>query len=235
MRLTGAEIKKNLRPNIWQKLTGQPANITIIPFDEKCLGPNNYDIHLYPELKVFTATIPNGMKPALEFIPGHEYSMRDWFVSDEAYAEYLAHPENFDQRNPKFMVNPFENKETVSIMIPKDGLILSPQVGYLGATVECVGGRNLIPSIDGKSSIGRNFILTHHTAGGGHDGFCGQWTLEIAVMYPTLVKAGMRIGQFYFDKFVGKRKSYDKNNLAGYNNQTGPKSPPPIPVSDELV
>jgi dCTP deaminase len=126
-------------------------------------------------------------------------------------------------RNPRFMINPFDkSKEIINIAIPESGLILSPYIGYLGNTVEYTETHNLFPYIDGKSSLGRNFMLVHFTAGRGDDGFCGQWTLEINCVYPMLVKKGMRCGQIYYEESIGARKPYDKNPLSHYNGQCGP-------------
>ena len=131
-------------------------------------------------------------------------------------------------RNLKFSRH--QTHETVDIKIPDTGLILSPTIGYLGSTLEYTETRNLFPYIDGKSSIGRNFILNHHTAGRGDDGFCGEWTLEIRTLYPTVVYPYMRIGQIYYEEFIGDRKPYNKNTTSHYNGQRGPTPAAPIPI-----
>ena len=71
-------------------------------------------------------------------------------------------------------------------------------------------------------------MLNHHTAGRGDDGFCGQWTLEIRVLCPTLVMPYMRIGQIYYEQFRGKRKPYDENPHSHYNAQSGPTPAAPL-------
>lgn len=223
MQLTGPEIKKQMNQSTWQKLTGQPANIVIKPFDENCLGSNSYDLHLDKTLKVYKNTIPKGMKPAIEFDKNKKYSMEDWFESKMDYINYQINPWDYDIRNPNFLLDPTDKvKETIEIEIPESGLILSPEIGYLGSTVEWTETYKLFPYIDGKSSTGRNFILNHHTAGRGDDGFCGTWTLEIKVLHPTVLYPNMRIGQIYYEKFTGKRKPYNLNPNSHYNGQRGP-------------
>ena len=214
MQLTGPEIEKRM----------SNKDIVIKPYNPECLGSNSYDLHLNNLLRVYKHTLPKGMKPAIVFEQGKTYSMRDWFETPYAYEDYTLRPENYDIRNPKFLLNPFDEQshETIDVIIPESGLILSPDIGYLGSTLEYTETRNLFPYIDGKSSIGRNFILNHHTAGRGDDGFCGQWTLEIRVLYPTVVKPNMRIGQIYYETFIGDRKPYDKNPASHYNGQIGP-------------
>lgn len=228
MQLTGPEILRRM-----QLKTNQKPDIIIVPFNEKCLGSNSYDLHLSDTLKVYKHTLPKGMKPAIEYKGNRDkHSMRDWFKSYFYYIYYLYCKQKFDIINPKFLIDPCdeESHETIDIKIPETGLILSPNIGYLGSTVEYTETRNLFPYIDGKSSVGRNFILNHHTAGRGDDGFCGTWTLEIKTLYPTILYPNMRIGQIYYDTFIGERKPYNLNKESHYNGQTAPTAAALIPI-----
>ena len=229
MQLTG--------PEILRRIEQDNGDIVIKPFDLRCLGSNSYDLHLGDTLRVYKHTIPVGMKPAIEYHNGKaQFTMHDWFESDQAYEDFLKQPELFNVINPKYLIDPTNPKhhETINIKIPESGLVLSPNIGYLGTTVEYTETRNLFPYIDGKSSVGRNFILNHHTAGRGDDGFCGQWTLEIKTLYPTVVYPYMRIGQIYYEKFSGNRMPYDKNPASHYNKQSGPTAAAAIPIDDFL-
>ena len=231
MQLTGPEILRRMQ-TYNKNNPGYKPDIVIAPFDEKCLGSNSYDLHLGDLLKVYKHTIPVGMRPIIEYHGGRKYSMRDWFKSYNDYLNYHKNPELFDIRNPQYLLDPCDaqSHETVDIKIPTNGVILSPLVGYLGHTVEYTETYNLFPYIDGKSSVGRNFILNHHTAGRGDDGFCGQWTLEIRVLHPTVVYPNMRIGQIYYEQFVGERKPYNENASSHYNGQMGPTPAAVIPI-----
>ena len=235
-QLSGPEIKRQMKRTWWQKFTNQPPNILIRPFTEELLGSNSYDLRLGNILRIYKNTLPPGMRPAIKLEEGKIYdprnAMREWFYTNEDYDLYMRRPDIFDPRNPAYTVFPFKSnkKETIDIEIPKSGLILSPFTGYLGATVEYTETFRLFPYIDGKSSIGRNFILTHFTAGRGDDGFCGTWTLEIACKYPTPVKPGMSIGQIYYDRFKGKRKPYHLNPKSHYSGQTLPKAASVVPI-----
>ena len=51
------------------------------------------------------------------------------------------------------------------IEIPKDGLVLSPHQLYLGRTAERTATHNLVPQIEGRSSVGRLGLFVHVTAG----------------------------------------------------------------------
>ena len=41
------------------------------------------------------------------------------------------------------------------LLIPKDGIILEPNCLYLGRTIEYTETKNLVPMLEGRSSIGR--------------------------------------------------------------------------------
>ncbi len=230
MQLTGPEIKRVMNEPHPYNPNGHP-NIVIKPFFEECLGSNSYDLHLAPVLKIYKNTIPTGMKSIIKYDSNRQdYSMRDWFETAYDYEEFVLRPVSFDIRNPKYLLDPAKKNETIEIKIPETGAILNPSIGYLGSTVEYTETFNLFPYIDGKSSIGRNFILNHHTAGRGDDGFCGNWTLEIHTVYPTVVYPGMRIGQIYYEQFTGKRKPYHKNTASHYRDQSGATAAAPVPI-----
>ena len=55
--------------------------------------------------------------------------------------------------------------------IPNDGLVLSPNQLYLGRTTEYTETKNLVPMIEGRSSLGRLGLFVHITAGFGDIGF----------------------------------------------------------------
>ncbi len=101
-----------------------------------------------------------------------------------------------------------ETNPTREIIIPESGFAMQPGILYLGSTIEYTETRNLIPAIDGRSSVGRLGIEIHRTAGFGDVGFYGTWTLEITVVQPTIVYPGMRIGQLYYENVEGKFENY---------------------------
>lgn len=84
------------------------------------------------------------------------------------------------------------------ILIPEDGFLLMPDILYLGVTEEYTETHASVPFLEGKSSTGRLGINIHATAGKGDVGFCNTWTLEISVVHPVRVYAGMPIGQLIF-------------------------------------
>lgn len=87
---------------------------------------------------------------------------------------------------------------TEEVCIPEDGLVLEPNRLYLGKTVEYTRTENLVPMLEGRSSVGRLGLFVHITAGFGDVGFSGFWTLEIFCVQPIRVYPGIEICQIYY-------------------------------------
>jgi dCTP deaminase len=94
------------------------------------------------------------------------------------------------------------------IRIPEDGLVLTPNQLYLGRTVERTETHNLVPMIEGRSSIGRLGLFVHVTAGFGDVGFCGYWTLEMFAVQPVKIYPGVPICQIFFHQIAGDITEY---------------------------
>ena len=101
-----------------------------------------------------------------------------------------------------------KNHETENILIPEDGLLLKPGKLYLGRTKEHTKTNNLVPMLEGRSSIGRLGMFVHITAGFGDVGFEGFWTLEIFVVQPLRIYPNVEICQIYFHKIEGDFENY---------------------------
>jgi dCTP deaminase len=97
---------------------------------------------------------------------------------------------------------------TRRLTIPPEGLVLNPQQLYLGRTVEYTETRNLIPMIEGRSSIGRLGLFVHITAGFGDVGFRGYWTLEMFAVQPVRIYPGVPICQIIYHQIVGDVREY---------------------------
>ncbi|MFK7972269.1 MAG: dCTP deaminase [Bacteroidia bacterium] len=100
--------------------------------------------------------------------------------------------------------------------IPEEGFVLEPNTLYLGVTQEYTETHAHVPFLEGKSSSGRLGIHIHATAGKGDVGFCNTWTLEITVVHPVRVYAGMPIGQLIYFELQGE-------TLRPYNTKPGAK------------
>lgn len=106
-----------------------------------------------------------------------------------------------------------------TIKIPKEGLVLEPGKLYLGRTMEFTETHNLVPMLEGRSSIGRLGIYIHVTAGFGDVGFCGCWTLEIQCVQPVRIYPFVDIGQVYYHTIEGEYEDYSSKGK--YQGATG--------------
>ena len=158
MILTGKEIKKRLNKDIF-----------IDPFDENCINPNSYNLHLSNELLVYD-------EDALDM----------------------------KRKSP-----------TRSIEIPESGFVLQPGQLYLSRTVEFTKTYNLVPMLEGRSSIGRLGIYVHITAGFGDIGFEGYWTLEIHSLMPIKIYPYIEICQIFYHETVGQIENYKSSKYQG--------------------
>lgn len=94
------------------------------------------------------------------------------------------------------------------MVIPPEGLALSPNQLYLARTAERTETHNLVPMIEGRSSVGRLGLFVHVTAGFGDVGFCGYWTLEMFAVQPVRVYPGVPICQIFYHQITGAINEY---------------------------
>lgn len=95
--------------------------------------------------------------------------------------------------------------------IPEEGFVLNPNQLYLGRTVERTETHNLVPMLEGRSSVGRLGLFVHCTAGFGDIGFCGYWTLEIFAVQPVRIYPGVPICQIFYHTVEGAITEYRSN------------------------
>lgn len=95
------------------------------------------------------------------------------------------------------------------LTIPAEGLVLAPNQLYLARTVERTETHNLVPMIEGRSSIARLGLFVHVTAGFGDVGFCGYWTLEMMAVQPVRIYPGIPICQIIYHTLVGSVTPYE--------------------------
>lgn len=205
--LSGREIRK------W---VGR-GRITIDPWDpthlvpEDKLNPASYDLTLGPEVAVYKAVTHYHPTMIHSIVPGMEDGS-NLFPNDGSDIHFGNAVLRVDRKN-----------EVRKFRMPESGWLLKPGIGYLAHTAERVHVADLVPIVDGKSSIGRLFIKVHETAGYGDPGFDGQYTLEITCVHPVVIIPGMRICQMRFHTLVGEvdgyqgKGSYKKGELS-----TGP-------------
>lgn len=115
------------------------------------------------------------------------------------------------------------------LTIPREGFTLLPGELYLGYTQEYTAAVDLVPQLEGKSSVARLGISVHLTAGFGDVGFRGHWTLEITCVKPVTIYAGMPIAQiFWFETSGICHVPYGVKEGNKYGNQ------PAIPIGSAM-
>lgn len=101
--------------------------------------------------------------------------------------------------------------------IPPEGLVLNPNQLYLGRTVERTETYDLVPMLEGRSSVGRLGLFVHITAGFGDVGFRGFWTLEMFPVQSVRIYAGVPICQIFYHTLCGDVTEYRSDKYQ--NNQ----------------
>jgi len=126
------------------------------------------------------------------------------------------HNELLVYKNP--VLDMKSNNEVEHLIIPEEGLVLEPNKLYLGRTVEHTETNNLVPMLEGRSSIGRLGLFVHVTAGFGDVGFKGFWTLEIFCVQPIRIYSNVEICQVYYHTIEGEHENYSSGK---YQNNSG--------------
>lgn len=122
------------------------------------------------------------------------------------------------QSDPDQPLDVRRQNPTQTVTIPESGLVLRPGMLYLGSTRETFATDWYAAVIEGKSSLGRLGLQIHSTAGYIDCGFRGQITLEITVIHPVRIYAGMRVAQIVYMTLQGDRQFY----RGKYQGQVGP-------------
>jgi dCTP deaminase len=95
--------------------------------------------------------------------------------------------------------------------IPEEGVVLNPNQLYLGRTMERTETHNLVPMLEGRSSVGRLGLFVHITAGFGDVGFRGYWTLEMVAVQPVRIYPGVPICQIFYHTLSGDVQEYQSD------------------------
>lgn len=187
----------------------EKGTIKIEPYSKERLGSNSYDCCLSIHLAIYTPPQDSNVY----------FSMVQNLVKNTLHWHNIAEARHSASN---ICLDAKKHNQVFHFDIPETGLILYPEILYLGSTVEYTETHAHVPFIEGKSSIGRLGIDIHATAGKGDVGFCGHWTLEISVKQPVRVYAGMPIGQLIYFPVDGEvLNPYDKKEGAKYCGQHG--------------
>lgn len=171
----------------------ESGSIVITPFEPKRVNSNSYNLRLSPTLTVYEKGMAhhNYMDQLSAACRLKSNLLKPWQTHHV--------PEDLDMAVAE---------KCISFEIPKHGFVMYPGVLYLGSTMEYTETPDHKPTIDGRSSVGRLGLTTHVTAGFGDQGFKGTWTLELSVVQPLRVYAGVEICQISYETIVGEPKPY---------------------------
>ena len=97
------------------------------------------------------------------------------------------------------------------IPIPQDGYVLKPNQLYLARTVERTETHNLVPMLEGRSSVARLGLFINATGGFGDVGFCGYWTLQMFAVQPFRIYPGIPICQIFYHEIIGDFLEYSSD------------------------
>ena len=103
------------------------------------------------------------------------------------------------------------------LTIPDTGLVLNPNQIYLGRTQERTETLDLVPMVEGRSSVGRLGLVVNVTTGFGDVGFSGYWTLEMFAVQPVRIYPGVPICQIYYHQLTGEYQTYSSDKY--HNNR----------------
>jgi dCTP deaminase len=106
------------------------------------------------------------------------------------------------------VLEPLKEPSYQEIPIPDEGIILQPGKVYLGTTVEMIGSKNYVPTLIGRSSLGRLGIFLQISADLGNLGAVHRWTLEIVACQPIHIYPNMVAGQVSFWAPMGEKLLY---------------------------
>jgi dCTP deaminase len=186
--LTGPEIRRLAEGGVGPN----GERIVITPFDPARCGPASYDVHLGDEMKVYDTMM--------------------WQHVGKFHREFVGH-KTIDPLFP----SPVVPAESDCDENGQKCWALNPGRVYLASTAEYTETHRLVPTLHGRSSIGRLGLFIHVTAGVGDPGFCGRWTLELVAVQPIIVRPGMKIGQLVYQTVTGEDQPY----AGRYQGDTG--------------
>ncbi|AHB40324.1 MAG: hypothetical protein ACD_22C00208G0001 [uncultured bacterium] len=159
--------------------------------------------------------------------------VRSGSICLDPFEESLVNPNSYNYRLDKDLVEITYNVDDIKLLpiqhkliIPEEGYVLQPNKLYLGVTYETIGSPKYVPSLIGRSSLGRLGLFLQITADLGHIGTCHKWTLELTVVQPLRVYSKMRIGQVSFwvteglELLNGHEYKKEVNSYAKYSEPT---------------
>lgn len=108
---------------------------------------------------------------------------------------YTCHLGNLIKEAPQGIIDPKKRCSWTEDTIPEEGRLLQPLQLYLCHTLETLGSRSFILSLTGYPPLAKLGLYLQVSADLAQLGPAHCWTLEITVIQPLRIYAGMAIGQ----------------------------------------
>lgn len=115
-------------------------------------------------------------------------------------------------------IDPSKPQKTEYVKIFKSGYVLEPNILYLARTRDRINTNVFIPIIYGRSSCGRMGISCYQTGNLGDLGYDGVLTLQLSVIYPTIIYPFSYLCQVAFETPYGL---IDKRYNGKYQHSDG--------------
>ena len=122
---------------------------------------------------------------------------------------YTCHLGNIIKGATQGVIDPKERCSWTEDTIPEEGRLLQPSQLYLCHTLETLGSRSFITSLTGYPPVANLGLYLHVSADLAQLGPAHCWTLEIVVIQPLRIYAGMAIGQVSFWIPEGEKFFYE--------------------------
>ena len=105
-----------------------------------------------------------------------------------------------------------------TVVLDDDGIVLYPNQIYVARTNEWTETENLVPMMSGRSSLGRNGLHVHCSAGMGGIGYKGYWHMGIRPKLPIRIFKDMKCCQIYYytvEGLITQKYNGSMQNLSG--------------------
>jgi dCTP deaminase len=124
-------------------------------------------------------------------------------------SSYTCHLGKLIKEAPQGVIDPKERCSWREDTIPEEGILLKPSHLYLCHTLETLGSQSFITSLTGYPPVASLGLYLQVSADLAQLGPAHCWTLEIVVIQPLRIYAGMAIGRVSFWVSEGERFFYE--------------------------
>lgn len=203
------------------------GDIRISPFNEKQLGPNSYDVRLGNKIAYYVL-----VGETMDY-PTVTYGLVNKDSTPELYGHLAvldATSENAGHIIRRPVMDLAGRPPIIQREIPEDGFVLYPGNVYLAHIKETICGIKYVPELTGRSSLARAGVGVEVSAPYANVGDELKYTVEITVVYPTIIYPDMKIAQIFFhqledsfdpnlNRYTGKYSSdrfHDENLIVSY-------------------